>query len=51
MANNSNSSDSAIPSVTETLRLQAQEQRDKANGVETAASRRTARMIAAQNRR
>lgn len=48
--NNRTASDSAIPSVTETLREQAREQRDKAAGVQTAASLRTARMIAAQDR-
>ncbi|MEV0214357.1 hypothetical protein [Micromonospora sp. NPDC050695] len=42
-------SDSVIPSVTETLRMQDQEQRDKAAGIETPASRLTAQKIAEQN--
>lgn len=41
-------SESAIPSTTETLRMQRQEQAAKAAGGETAASRRTARLIAQQ---
>ncbi|MET8278350.1 hypothetical protein [Micromonospora sp. NPDC005174] len=44
-----NRSESVIPSVTETLRAQDREQRDKQAGVETPISRRTARKIAEQN--
>ncbi|MEU7771209.1 hypothetical protein AB0C44_07775 [Micromonospora taraxaci] len=40
--------ESVIPSVTETLRAQRREQRDKANGVQTPISRRSARLIAEQ---
>ncbi|MGI5144833.1 hypothetical protein ACQEVC_45700 [Plantactinospora sp. CA-294935] len=47
---NRNDHDSVIPSATETLRMQRREQQDKENGVETAASRLSARKIAEQNR-
>ncbi|WP_158560016.1 hypothetical protein [Micromonospora sp. LHW51205] len=43
-------SESAIPSITETLRAQRKEQADKAAGVETPLARRGARMIAEQRK-
>ncbi len=44
-------SDSAIPSITETLRTQDQEQRDKAAGIQTPIARLGAQKIAAQHNR
>ncbi|MCZ7376563.1 hypothetical protein [Micromonospora sp. WMMC250] len=43
--------ESVIPSTTETLRAQRREQQNKANGVETPISRRSARLIAEQQNR